>query len=219
MQGVISRWNIGNAILAAGPVAHGILITLLVVSVIALAIFINKLREYRRIHIHNDNFMKAFHKKSSLDDFYKNTPANVGPFFRIFEAGYSAMKSNLTATKEMKEVTLGSAIDYTLVQEKHKVEGQLVFLATTAIITPFIGLFGTVWGILNSFMDIQAYGSAHINVVAPGIAEALVTTAAGLCVAIPAVIFYNYLLSRTNKFSDEFDAFAKSLLNELRLSL
>lgn len=219
MQGIISKWNIGNAALASGTAGKVIIIILILISIIALAIFIKKFRELRRIAIQNNNFLTAFAKKSALDEFHKTNPFNEGPFFRIFDAAYSSIKSNTMLSKELKEVNLAATIDNAAVKEKHVLEGQLVFLATTVIISPFLGLLGTVWGILDSFMDIQSYGSAHINVVAPGIAEALVTTVAGLCVAIPAVIFYNYLTNKVNKLTDEFDTFTKNLLNEIKLSL
>ena len=94
-----------------------------------------------------------------------------------------------------------------------KLESVLAFLATTGSACPFIGLFGTVWGIMDTFKGIGARGSATLAVVAPGISEALIATAAGLAAAIPAVCFYNYYINRVKSFSMEMDAFASELLN------
>ena len=95
----------------------------------------------------------------------------------------------------------------------NKIESRIAFLATTASITPFIGLFGTVWGIMNSFQGIAATGSSSLGVVAPGIAEALIATAAGLFAAIPAVYFYNHLTHRVKLFVSEMDDFSLEFLN------
>jgi biopolymer transport protein TolQ len=97
--------------------------------------------------------------------------------------------------------------------ESTKLERTLGFLATTGSASPFIGLFGTVWGIMNTFRDIGTRGSANLAVVAPGISEALIATAAGLAAAIPAVIFYNYYLSRVRTMTQEMDSFSSELLN------
>jgi biopolymer transport protein TolQ len=97
--------------------------------------------------------------------------------------------------------------------ESTKLESTLGFLATTGSASPFIGLFGTVWGIMNTFRDIGTRGSANLAVVAPGISEALIATAAGLAAAIPAVIFYNYYLSRVRTMTQEMDSFSSELLN------
>src|SRR6185295_6366889 len=97
--------------------------------------------------------------------------------------------------------------------EVTRLEGRLSFLATTASVTPFVGLFGTVWGIMNAFGDIGRMGSANLSVVAPGISEALITTATGLAAAIPAAVFYNFFSSRVRVLSAMLDDFALEFLN------
>jgi biopolymer transport protein TolQ len=97
--------------------------------------------------------------------------------------------------------------------EMSKLESRVPFLATTASLTPFIGLFGTVWGIMSSFLSISAVGSSSLQTVGPGIAEALIATAAGLFAAIPAVFFYNHFTNRVKHFSNEMDDFALEFLN------
>ncbi|MFA5031565.1 MAG: MotA/TolQ/ExbB proton channel family protein [bacterium] len=220
MLNALSKWNIGGATLASGWAGKSIIIILFVISVIAIAIFIYKIKEFRKISIRNDKFLSAFHKKTSLSEFYKLNTEFDCPLSRIFDSAYRPISGmNQEVNKNIKETMSFSSMEHSLVKEKHKIESQLIFLATTVVISPFLGLLGTVWGILDAFMDIKTFGSAHINVVAPGMAEALVTTVAGLCVAIPAVAFYNYLLNRANKFIDELEVFEKELINEIRLSL
>jgi biopolymer transport protein TolQ len=102
------------------------------------------------------------------------------------------------------------------VEESARLESQLPFLATVVTVSPFLGLFGTVWGIMRAFIDIKTYGSAHIMVIAPGIAESLITTVIGLCVAIPAVVFYNYLVNRLRKFTDGIDNFISETEERIR---
>jgi biopolymer transport protein TolQ len=113
---------------------------------------------------------------------------------------------------------ISSSIAQIKAKEIHNFESYLVFVATAVTISPFLGLLGTVWGIMTAFMDIRTYGSAHINIVAPGIAEALITTAVGLCVAIPAVIFYNYLSNRASKLTEQLNLFSNRLIEEVKLT-
>jgi|TARA_B100000929_G_scaffold285160_1_gene268392 biopolymer transport protein TolQ len=143
----------------------------------------------------------------------------------IFQTGYAELNSQLRASNDDdsppsdSSLTLRSidALDRALQRaaavEVNKMESRIEFLATTASITPFIGLFGTVWGIMNSFQGIAATGSSSLGVVAPGIAEALIATAAGLFAAIPAVYFYNHLTHRVKLFVSEMDDFSLEFLN------
>jgi biopolymer transport protein TolQ len=149
----------------------------------------------------------------------------------MFQAGYAELNAQLRQTSTHSAAVGGSpaavpvrptlksvnAVDRSLLRastvEVNKLERRVPFLATTASITPFIGLFGTVWGIMSAFQGIASVGSTNLAVVAPGIAEALIATAAGLFAAIPAVYFYNLLTQRVKLFSAEMDDFALEFLN------
>jgi biopolymer transport protein TolQ len=150
------------------------------------------------------------------------------PLVGLFQAGYAELNAQLRAGQTSDgpkpsalpaRPTLKSldAVDRALLRattvELLKLENRVPFLATAASITPFIGLFGTVWGIMGSFQGIGAAGSSSLGVVAPGIAEALIATAAGLFAAIPAVYFYNHFTNRVKKFAAEMDDFALEFLN------
>jgi len=143
----------------------------------------------------------------------------------LFQSGYTELNTQLRTGGEAKppgtagRPTLKSldAVDRALLRattvELNKLEHRVPFLATTASISPFIGLFGTVWGIMISFLSIGAAGSSSLNVVAPGIAEALIATAAGLFAAIPAVYFYNHFTNKVKTFASEMDDFSLEFLN------
>ena len=156
------------------------------------------------------------------------TSFGASPLVGLFQSGYAELNTQLRtdrpadATKPAAVATRPTlksldAVDRALLRasavELTKLEHRVPFLATTASITPFIGLFGTVWGIMMSFQGIGAAGSSSLGVVAPGIAEALVATAAGLFAAIPAVYFYNHFTNRVKGFSAEMDDFSLEFLN------
>jgi biopolymer transport protein TolQ len=148
------------------------------------------------------------------------------PLTGLFQAGYSELNLQLRGAGGDSKVTPQSArptlksldaVDRALLRattvEMSRLERKVPFLATTASITPFIGLFGTVWGIMDAFQRIGLAGSSSLGVVAPGIAQALIATAAGLFAAIPAVYFYNHFTNRVKHFSGELDDFALEFLN------
>jgi biopolymer transport protein TolQ len=152
----------------------------------------------------------------------------ASPLVGIFQSGYAELNAQLRQNRPDGEPrpstvvtrpTLKSldSVDRALLRattmEVGKLERRVPFLATTASITPFIGLFGTVWGIMAAFQNIGAQGSTSLNVVAPGIAEALIATAAGLFAAIPAVYFYNHFTNRVREFAAEMDDFSLEFLN------
>ena len=149
----------------------------------------------------------------------------LSPLSGIFQAGYTELTAQLRGPGENKPGATGTrptlksleAVDRALLRatttEIAKLEHRILFLATTASITPYIGLFGTVWGIMTAFIGIAGSGSTSLNIVAPGIAGALVTTAAGLFAAIPAVFFYNDLTTRVKTFVAAIEDFSMEFLN------
>jgi len=193
-------------ILKAGPVVKLVLLILLSFSVISWAIIIYKLKLLSKVEQESNDFQKAFIKNKEWDDLYKTTKKlSLSPLTNLFRAAYSIEDATRTE--------IHSTLNRIVTLESTRLERYLTFLATTGSTAPFIGLFGTVWGIMNSFMGIGSMGTASLAVVAPGIAEALIATAAGLIAAIPAVVAYNYFLSRTRRSITQMEDFSQELTN------
>jgi len=210
-------------ILDAGLMVKFVLLILLVFSIISWTIIFIKLRSYRRIRLENEAFNSDYQNSTKLSDLL---PASrkypFSTMAEVFRAGYTEMtKANRLSRDSARpeEISLSSldnverALNRASSTEMTKLESALGFLATTGSASPFIGLFGTVWGIMETFKSIGARGSATLAVVAPGISEALIATAAGLAAAIPAVIFYNYFLNKSRTMVQEMDNFADEFLN------
>ena len=194
-------------ILQAGYVVKGVLIILLFFSVVSWAIIFFKYRYFSRAARESDSFLKVFRAgREARGLFSAAKNLTLSPLANVFKAVY-------TDEEHVKKDELRRLLRRYEALEIAKLEQYLTFLATTGSTTPFIGLFGTVWGIMNAFRGIGASGSASLAVVAPGIAEALITTAAGLAAAIPAVVAYNYYLSRARRLTVEMEDFSQELLD------
>jgi biopolymer transport protein TolQ len=211
-----------------GP-AQIVLAILLIFSAVSWGIILYKLWQFSRSQRQSNTFLDIFRKSSKFSEVQSvcRTLAE-SPLVGLFQSGYAELNSQLRTSPHSEGAkpaspvgrpTLKSldAVDRALLRatsvELTKLERRIPFLATVASITPFIGLFGTVWGIMNSFQSIGAAGSSSLSVVAPGIAAALVTTAAGLFAAIPAVYFYNQFTNRVKYFASEMDNFSLEFLN------
>jgi biopolymer transport protein TolQ len=194
-------------------------------SVIAWGIMIGKLLSYRNARRESHSFLQMFVKHKSLDDIYNASKKLKGsPMARVFHAGYVEFESEFRVASKGEETVdtrffldkidgIARSLERAIAQELTNLERYLFFLATTGSTAPFIGLFGTVWGIMESFRAIGVSGAANIAIVAPGIAEALIATAAGLVTAIPAVIGYNYFSHRVKVFGTEMDNFSLDFLS------
>jgi biopolymer transport protein TolQ len=217
--------DIVSLIIHADPVVWVVLLILLFFSAMSWAIVVFKRRQLTRAAGHSAQFIEVFRKSSRFSEVQSVcAKLSSSPLVGLFLSGYSELNAQLRVTQEGRPAgenprpTLRSleAVDRALLRasttEIAKLEHRVAFLATTASITPYIGLFGTVWGILRSFQGIAGAGSASLAVVAPGIAEALVATAAGLFAAIPAVYFYNDLTSRVKAFANEMEDFSMEFL-------
>jgi len=192
----------------AGAVVKFVLLILLSFSIFSWAIVIYKFRLFSKIEKESREFYQAFIKAKQWDSLYQSTKGfTVSPLTSLFRAAYSIDDASMDEIK--------TTLRRVETMEAARLERYLTFLATTGSTTPFIGLFGTVWGIMNSFMGIGRIGAASLAVVAPGIAEALIATAAGLVAAIPAVIAYNYFLSRTRRNIGMIDDFSRELIDQL----
>jgi biopolymer transport protein TolQ len=209
-----------------GVIAGAVLVLLLIFSAISWAVILYKFWQYARAGRQTSTFIDVFRKSSKFSEVQavcRSLPES--PLVGLFQAGYAELNTQLRGNPEGKPTgttarpTLKSldAVDRALLRattvEMTKLERRVPFLATTASITPFIGLFGTVWGIMDSFQRIGVAGSSSLAVVAPGIAHALIATAAGLFAAIPAVYFYNQFTNRVKHFSAEMDDFSLEFLN------
>ncbi len=198
--------TIFTLILKAGLVVKFVLFILLFFSVVSWAIIFYKFRLLSRVEKESDEFHRSFFKSRNWNELYQSTKRlTLSPLANLFRAAYSIEDTGIEETRRtLKRVEA---------MEANRLEKYLTFLATTGSTTPFIGLFGTVWGIMNSFMGIGRIGAASLAVVAPGIAEALIATAAGLAAAIPAVVAYNYYLSRTRRNIVMMEDFSQELLD------
>ena len=194
-----------DAVLNASPVVQFVLLILISLSLVCWAIGFVKYREFRSLFQANSNFLEAFWSASSLEALHEKMDSyRDSSLARIFNAGYSELRK-LTdgqsgrSDKSLQQLSGGDNLDRALRRamelEMSRLEARLTVLATTGSTGPFIGLFGTVWGIMGSFHKIGAMGSASLAVVAPGISEALIATAIGLAAAIPAVVMYNNFLN------------------------
>jgi biopolymer transport protein TolQ len=194
-------------ILQAGLVVKGVLIILLFFSITSWTIIFYKWRLCSKADDESSSFMKIYNVTRNPKDLYSSAKKfELSPLARLFKSVYS--EKTHTDKQELRRVLKRYGA-----LESARLERFLHFLATTGSTTPFIGLFGTVWGIMNAFTGIGASGSASLAVVAPGIAEALVTTAMGLAAAIPAVIAYNYYLSRVNRMIITMEDFSEELVD------
>jgi biopolymer transport protein TolQ len=214
-------------VLHAGPVAKFVLAVLLLFSVVSWALIVEKWWQFRRVRRQTLGFVKVFRegrrpslvhsaarkfRDSPLAQLYAAAYAEISGLPDVVDQSIDDGDEGLPAERlDSVHRALRRAAGLEIAQ----LERYLPFLATTASATPFIGLFGTVWGIMSSFQGISTQGSASLAVVAPGISEALIATAAGLAAAIPAVIAYNYFLNRVRHWATEMDGFILDLLNVL----
>ncbi|MCX5844138.1 MAG: protein TolQ [Deltaproteobacteria bacterium] len=219
-----------SMIVNAGVMVQFVLLLLLFFSVVSWAIIFMKYRSMKKVKKENDLFLDVYMKSNKLSDIFPESKKyKHSSIAEVFQAGYTelvkitkVMRGSATVKEtdeslpnlEMKGIdNVERALNRACSAEATKLESTLSFLATTGSASPFIGLFGTVWGIMDTFRGIGTRGSATLAVVAPGISEALIATAAGLAAAIPAVIFYNYYLNKVKDMSGEMDNFASEVLN------
>ena len=205
--------SILNLILQAGPIVKFVLLILLLFSVFSWAIIFYKFKFLSKVEKESDEFQRAFRISKDRDSLYQSTKKlTLSPLPNLFRSIYS-LGSSAESLKEVNGEEVKRTLRRVEAVEAARLEKYLTFLATTGSTTPFIGLFGTVWGIMNSFRGIGRTGSASLAVVAPGSAEALIATAAGLVAAIPAVIAYNYYLSRTRGNIIAMEDFSQELID------
>jgi len=204
-----------------GPVAKVVLLLLLVFSVISWAIILSKWSLLRRARVQSGRFVRAFRKAQRLTDVAAVAEQfQPSPLVAVFDGGFQEYRrQGGNPSGVIRSVTaIQRAMQIANSEELTRFERNLPWLAITGAVTPFIGLFGTVWGIIDAFHGLGTAGAATLRAVAPGISEALITTAAGLAAAIPAVIAYNLIGSSIRGFAARGDDFALEMLNAVERS-
>lgn len=207
----------------SGPTAIAVIVLLMIFSFVSFGIIINKWTTLARAARESRRFLDVFRKSQKFSEV--NAVANqltYSPLVGMFQAGYQEINHQVRpaaagATAQRPSIRSLDAVSRALARaasvEESRLEKRLSFLASTASVSPFIGLFGTVWGIMNAFGEIGRQGSANLAIVAPGISEALITTAAGLFAAIPAALFFNYFSDRVKALSATMDDFAMEFIS------
>ena len=204
-------FSILNLFLRADVIVKSVIIILIVSSIYSWAVIIEKYRLFKKINKSSEEFENKFWKSRSAEAFYNNLPENIDdPMANVFKDTMqviikSKSKSNLPNRLE-------SMLEVNIEKQMNKLDKNYTFLATVGSTAPFIGLFGTVWGIMNSFQSIAISRNTSLAIVAPGIAEALFATALGLLAAIPAVVAYNKFSSDSKKYSQKLENFSKRFL-------
>jgi biopolymer transport protein TolQ len=205
--------------LDADIVVKFVIFLLLAASVVCWGIIYQKILRFRRILKDNEGFMEFFETHNNMEQIYRMAQkAHNNPLANVFREGYAELEKIRDGSGAKQEVmtTIQRIILRTKQKELSNLESRIPFLATTGSAAPFIGLFGTVWGIMNAFLNIGSTGATNLAVVAPGIAEALIATAIGLFAAIPAVIGYNYCVSKIRRVSQDLDLVANDFMTMIQ---
>src|SRR5579872_758097 len=204
----------------SGAVAKLVLLFLLAFSLISWAIILTKWSLLRRARTQSGRFVRAFRKAQRLQDIAAVADQfKPSPLVGVFEGGYEEYRRQVASVGAIRNlISIQRGMQIGASKEITRLERNMPWLAITAAVTPFVGLFGTVWGIIDAFHGLGTAGAATLRAVAPGISEALITTAAGLAAAIPAVIAYNLIGSSIREFAARSDDFALEVLNAVENS-
>jgi biopolymer transport protein TolQ len=204
----------------SGALAKLVLLVLLAFSLISWSIILTKWSRLRRAKAQSGRFVRAFRKAQRLQDIAAVAEQfKPSPLVGVFEGGYEEYKQQAATTGTIRNLlSIQRGMQIGASEEITRLERNMPWLAITAAVTPFVGLFGTVWGIIDAFQGLGTAGAATLRAVAPGISEALITTAAGLAAAIPAVIAYNLIGASIREFAARSDDFALEFLNAVEHS-
>ena len=200
-----------NLFLRADIVVKSVILILIVSSIYSWAVIIEKFRLFKKINETTEEFETRFWNSKSAESFYNNLPANIeDPMALVFKDAMQNLLKKRSKTDLQERMT--TMLETGIEKQISKISKGYTFLATVGSTAPFIGLFGTVWGIMNSFQSIAISRNTSLAIVAPGIAEALFATALGLLAAIPAVIAYNKFNTESKKYSQKLENFSKRFL-------
>ncbi|MDA7752875.1 protein TolQ [Candidatus Pelagibacter sp.] len=204
-----SLWSL---FLRADFIVKSVILMLIGCSIYSWAVIIEKFRLFKKINLESEEFEEKFWKSKSAETFYNSLPADVeNPTALLFK---DTMQSLLKAkSKNNLNERMASILEVNIERQISKIDKGFTFLATVGSTAPFIGLFGTVWGIMNSFQSIAISRNTSLAIVAPGIAEALFATALGLLAAIPAVVAYNKFNNDSKKYSQRLENFSRRFLS------
>ena len=196
----------------ADIIVKSVIIILIACSIYSWAVIIEKIKLFKKINSSSEDFENKFWKSKSAENFYDNFPSKTeDPMARVFLDSMQVMlKSKRSSNLNEK---MSRMLEINIEKQMEKIEKGYTFLATVGSTAPFIGLFGTVWGIMNSFQSIAISRNTSLAIVAPGIAEALFATALGLLAAIPAVVAYNKFNNDAKKYSQKLENFSKRFLS------
>ena len=204
-----SLWSL---FLRADIIVKSVIIILILCSVYSWAIIFEKYKHFKLINETSDQFEKNFLNSSSIKELFgKVSKTSPDPMTTVFRSGATFLVGN-KSTSQLSE-KLKRVMDVAIEKEIEKYESKLNFLATVGSVAPFIGLFGTVWGIMNSFQSIAISRNTSLAIVAPGIAEALFATALGLLAAIPAVVAYNKFTNSSQRYTQKLENFSQTFLS------
>ena len=205
-------FSLVSLFLRADIIVKSVMIILVAFSIYSWAIIFDKIRLFRKINKSAEEFEEKFWKSKSAETFYNNLPSTTNnPMAEVFKSSMQmVMKSR---SKSNLSERLVGVLEANIEKQMTNVDKNYTFLATVGSTAPFIGLFGTVWGIMNSFQSIAISRNTSLAIVAPGIAEALFATALGLLAAIPAVIAYNKFSNDSKKYSQKLENFSKRFIS------
>ena len=205
-------FSIIQLFLRADIIVKSVIVILIAASVYSWAIIFDKYKLFKKINKTSDEFEEKFWKSKSAETFFNNLPANIDdPMAKVFRITMQSVIK--TRSRSNLSERLGSTLQSNIEKQMNIIEKNYTFLATVGSTAPFIGLFGTVWGIMNSFQSIAISRNTSLAIVAPGIAEALFATALGLLAAIPAVIAYNKFSSDSKKYFQKLENFSKRFIS------
>jgi biopolymer transport protein TolQ len=198
-----------------GAVAQAVLLTLLAFSLVSWAIILSRWSILKRARVQSGRFLRAFRRAQRLQDISSvSEQFRPSPLVGVFQSGFKEYERQVGTSGGLRNpLAVQRAMQIASSEEMTRFERNLPWLAITGAVTPFVGLFGTVWGIIDAFHGLGTSGAATLRAVAPGISEALVTTAAGLAAAIPAVIAYNLIGGSLRDFAARCDDFSLEMLN------
>ena len=205
-------FSITTLFLRADIIVKSVIIILIASSIYSWAIIFEKIKLFKKINKSTDEFENKFWKSKSAESFYNSLPSNINdPMANLFKDSMQVLlKSKRSSNLDEK---MSRMLEINVEQQMEKIDKSYTFLATVGSTAPFIGLFGTVWGIMNSFQSIAISRNTSLAIVAPGIAEALFATALGLLAAIPAVVAFNKFSSDSKKYSQKLENFSKKFLS------
>jgi biopolymer transport protein TolQ len=201
-----------NLFLKADIIVKTVIISLIACSIYSWAIIFDKIKMFKKINLSSEEFEEKFWRSKSAETFYNNLPSDVeDPMASLFKESMQGLIKSKSKTNLVEK--MGGILEVGIEKQISKIEKGFTFLATVGSTAPFIGLFGTVWGIMNSFQSIAISRNTSLAIVAPGIAEALFATALGLLAAIPAVIAYNRFTNDSRKYSQKLESFSKRFIS------